>query len=325
MLLTFLKAARNGKGLSQAELAAQVGVARLAITRLEGGIGSTELLVKVMHRLGLRLSGIGRGSSLPDQLLRARLRLGWSTEYASTRAGLSRKTIEGVEAGAGSVASLIRYLGAISPKAKPTEPAQPSWEFDASATAKKDQRFTPKWFADHLVTAFGPICLDPCGHVLSAVESTRRITLPECGLAASWSGARLAYVNPPYSATVRWLDRAATAWESGEVETIVMLVPTRTDSDIFQTRISKHANVLFLAKRFRFDTPTGLAHPAPFSLMLIIWGGSDAAIEHFCRLVPAVRMRPWGLVRDEANLDFVRLQHSRQLQASQSSIVSSRS
>lgn len=294
MLLIFLKAARNSKGFSQTELASQLGVARLSIARLEAGTGSTELLVRVMNRLGLRLSGIGRGRDLPDQLRRARLRRGWSTEYASTRAGLSRKTIDAVEAGGGSVASLIRYLGAISPNAKPIEPTQPSWEYDASSTAEKDQRFTPEWFVDNLVTAFGPICLDPCGHELSPVRSTRRITLPDCGLAASWTGARLAYVNPPYSATVSWMDRAATAWESGEVETIAMLVPTRTDSDIFQTRISRHANVLLLAKRFRFQTPTGPAHPAPFSLMLIVWGGTDAAIEHFRKLVPAVRMPPWG-------------------------------
>jgi transcriptional regulator with XRE-family HTH domain len=294
MLLDFLKTARTDKGLSQSKLAAELGVARLAITRLEAGTGSTDLLVRAMNKLGLRLSGIGRGDDLPDQLRRSRLRRGWTTEQASTRTGLAAKTIAVVEKGGGSVASLVQYLETIAPKAKVTEPARPSWEFDASATAEKDQRFTPKWFFEHIVAAFGPACLDPCAHPLSIVEATRRIMLPECGLAASWAGTRLAYVNPPYSATVQWLDRAATAWERGEAETIVMLIPVRTDSDMFQSRVSRDADVLFLAKRFRFDTPEGLAYPAPFSLMLIVWGGSDAAIQHFRKLAPAIQMRPWG-------------------------------
>ena len=292
-LLHQIVAARTGKGLSQIELANRIGVARLAITRLEAGVGSTARLLAVMAELEVRLSGIARGSTLPDQLRTRRLRLGWSVADVAERAGLTSKTVEAVEVGRGSAASLLKLLAAVAPKAKRSKPARSSWGFDPTGLEERDKRFTPKWFLDKVTEAFGPIDLDPCGHELSAVEARRKIILPECGIASAWSG-RLAYVNPPFSAVVAWMDRAATAWEKGEVETIVMLVPARTDSETYQKRVSRDAETLFLGGRIRFESPAGLAWAAPFSLMLVVWGAQDSAIERFRALAPSVRMRPWA-------------------------------
>lgn len=285
--------ARKGKGLSQVELAARLGLPRLAIARLEIGIGSAARLCSVMQELDVRLSGIGRGASLPDQLRARRERREWSIEGAAVRAGLTKKTVEAVEAGGGSAASLIKLVSAVAPKAKRSEPARSSWAFDPSGLDERDKRFTPKWFLDKVVDAFGPIDLDPCAHEQSAVEAGRKIILPECGLAGRWSG-RLAYVNPPFSGVVRWMNRAASAWERGEVEVIVMLIPARTDSETFQKRVSRYADTLFLGGRIRFESPQGLAWAAPFSLMLVVWGADESEIQRFIELSPAVRMRPWA-------------------------------
>ena len=293
-LLKELAEARVSKGLSQSQLADKIGVARLAIARLEAGIGSAARLVSVMAALEIRLSGIARGATLPDQLRTRRLRLGWSVAEAAYRASLTAKTVEAVEAGRGRARSLIRLLMAVAPGARRSKPARSSWAFDPSGLDERDKRFTPKWFLDKIVDAFGRIDLDPCAHEQSAVEARRKIILPDCGLAGQWSG-RLAYVNPPFSAVVTWMERAATAWKNGEVQTVVMLVPARTDSETYQRRVSRDANTLFLAGRMRFESPQGLAWAAPFSLMLVVWGAQDKAIERFRELAPSVRMRPWAI------------------------------
>ena len=91
------------------------------------------------------------------------------------------------------------------------------------------------------------------------------------------------------------MDRAASAWEDGEVERVVMLVPVRTDSPTYQNRVSRDAHTLLLAGRLRFDGPGGPTWKAPFGLMLVVWGVDDASISHFVERVPAVRVKPWGL------------------------------
>ena len=106
-LLKEIAEARAGKGLSQSDLGARVDVARLAIARLEAGVGSTVRLLAVMAELEVRLSGIARGATLPDQLCARRLRLGWSIGDVADRAKLTSKTVEAVEAGQGSVSSLL--------------------------------------------------------------------------------------------------------------------------------------------------------------------------------------------------------------------------
>jgi transcriptional regulator with XRE-family HTH domain len=224
-----LALARMNKGFSQASLAHKLNFSRLVIARLEAGVGSVPRLLTVMKFLEFRLSGIARGSTLPEQLRARREQKGLSVHDIARQSGLTSKTIEVVEHGGGSVASLLKLLAAIAPAARQSRPVRSSWAFDGTQMEERDKRFTPFWFFEKITECFGPVDLDPCAHPLSAVIARRTISLPECGLSTQWSG-RLAYVNPPFSSVVKWMDRAAKAWERGEVETIVMLVPARTDS-----------------------------------------------------------------------------------------------
>ena len=292
-LLSELAATRSGQGISQATLAARLGVPRLAVTRLEAGVGSVALLLRAMAMIELRISGVARGGTLPAQLRARRERLGLTIDVVAKRADLDPRTVEAVERGAGTVASLTALLTTIAPKAKKSEPPRASWSYDQSGHGERDKRFTPGWFLAHVVEAFGAVDLDPCAHEASSVEARTEFILPQCGLASSWSGHRLAYINPPYSGVSIWLERAADAWDAGEVATIVMLVPTRTDSAVFQDRVSRDADVLFLGGRMRFESTEGLRWPAPFALMLVVWGGDENSIQRFIELVPTVRMRPW--------------------------------
>ena len=290
-LLAELAAMRTGQGLSQATLAARLGVPRLAITRLESGIGSAKLLQRAMEEIGLRVSGVARGDSLPEQLRARRTRLGMDEQRIAKKADLDVRTLRAVERGESTVGSLLAVLAAVAPNAKRSDPPRASWAYDPRGLAERDKRFTPRWLLDHIVAAFGEIDLDPCAHELSAVEAKRRIMLPQDGLAASWAGHGFTYVNPPYSAASAWMTRITNAWDQQEVSKIAMLVPCRTDSEVFQRRISRFAETLFLGGRFRFESPAGLAWAAPFALMLNVWRASEDEIERFQTLMPSVRMR----------------------------------
>jgi len=294
-----LAESRKRGGFSQEQLAIRLGVPRLKITRLESGVGSVDILVRVMSTLDFRVAGVARGPDLPRQLRARRERLKWSIDKMAANTGLDRRTILGVERGEGTVASLLLMLNAIAPDAKRSQPPRASWAYDAG-NMERDQRFTPQWFLSHIVESFGSIDLDPCAHELASVESRRKILLPECGLDASWQGAGLTFINPPYSAVTRWMSRAAEAWDRKEVSTIAMLVPARTDSEVYQRVVSRDADTLFLGGRMRFESANGLAWPAPFSLMLILWGMSEEQIACFIGRAPSVRMRPWRLGRDVA-------------------------
>jgi transcriptional regulator with XRE-family HTH domain len=280
-----LRSTRRARGLSQTDLGNQLGVDRQVIARLEQGVGSVETLIAVMAALEYHLSALARGARIDEQLRNRRARLNLSQADVAEMAGISRKTVAAVECGRGSVASLLAVLDAIGSKARKAEPVRPSWAFDRSL--ERDKRFTPPWFLQHVETVFGPICLDPCGHELSPVVAKRRIILPEDGLAASWAGSKLIFVNPPFSSLVKWLNKAIDVWERGEAEKIFLLIPARTDSATFQDRVAGRADVGLMRGRMRFLTAEGMGHPAPFSMMSVIFGAEASEIRHFDELVPS--------------------------------------
>jgi len=116
----------------------------------------------------------------------------------------------------------------------------------------------------------------------------RRRTLPSeggDGLAEPWTG-RLVYVNPPYSKLLVWLRRAHGQWQDGNTETVVCLVPVRTDSAWFQEVLSADADIYFLRGRVRFLDTQGKGQHTPFSLMLLTLGAKPEQKARFAELVP---------------------------------------
>ena len=286
MLLDSLRHARRSRGLSRAALASTLDVSAQSIERLERGVGSVDLLVRAMANLELHFSGIARGVSLPIQLKRKRQQMGWSLDVVARGAGITRKTLAAVEDGEGSVASLLKVFEVLGRTARKAEPIRPSWAHDPSG--ESDKRFTPLAFLDCVTSAFGRICLDPCGHEDSPVVASKVIMPPACGLAESWEGSRLVYVNPPFSSFTKWVNRCVDAWETRECETIVMLGPVRTDSQTFQRRVARRADVGLMAERLRFLTSLGVRNPIPVSLMVMVFGGRRDQIDDFAQRVPAI-------------------------------------
>ena len=270
-LIGALKEARRSSGWSQKTFADRIGTSAQQIKRLEKGVGSITTFVAAMNALDFQLTGLGPGNTLAEQIHNRRLKRKWSILKLSARTGLASGTIRAIENGGGSVASLLTLLDALAPKVKRRAMERSYW--GKSKKEDRDSRFTPDDFMQHIYAAFGSIDLDPCAHPLSPVVAKRKIILSEGGdgLKEDWSG-RFAFVNPPYSALVVWFRKAHEQWAAGNVDTVVCLVPVRSDSPFFQQTLSKVADINLLAGRIKFLSSAGTAQSTPFSLMLVTLG-----------------------------------------------------
>lgn len=270
-------------------LAERAGISPQAIKRMEQGIGSVQTLVAVMKALDFRLTGLGPGKTIGEQLRARRHARAWSMDRLSERTGLSRTTIAQLERDQGTVASLERLLVVLAPKVKRRAPERAYW--GEAQKEDRDSRFTPPEFMAHIYEAFGPVDLDPCAHEASPVVASRYIRLSEGGdgLAEPWTG-NLVYVNPPYSRLLVWLRRAHDQWRVGNARTIVCLVPVRTDSALFQEVLSLDADIYLLKGRVPFLDTKGRAQHTPFSLMLVALGTTLEQRAKFADMVPGIWM-----------------------------------
>lgn len=287
ILIHELRDARRMSGWSQRTLADRIGVDTQTIKRLEKGIGSVPTLITAMAALDFRLTGLAAGTSLPEQLRAQRRKRSLSLREAAAKSDLSPTTIAGLERGGGSVASLLRLLTVIAPAARRRAPERSYW--GQGDKEDRDSRFTPPDFMAGIYAAFGEIDLDPCGHLLSPVIAHRRILLSEGGdgLVDEWSG-KFAFVNPPYSQLLRWLRRAHDQWCAGKVETVVCLVPVRTDSAWFHETLSADADIYLLQGRVRFLDTQGRGQHTPFSLMILTLGATRQQKDRYAELVPGL-------------------------------------
>jgi transcriptional regulator with XRE-family HTH domain len=258
---------------------------------MERGAAAFGLLLRVMMVLDHHVIGFARGSTLPEQLGNRRTTIGLSKSDLAQRAGVCRATVAALEAGEGSISSLLAVLtvldtkrmGRRKPQAIPLSPLN---------SAERDKRFTPQHFLDVISKVWGEIDLDPCAHPESPVRAYRRISLQDGGdgLRDDWGG-RLVFVNPPFSQAITWMRRADEMWASGKVQIVVALIPVRTDGSYFHDRLAQVCDIALLRGRFQFARGEGQqdrATRAPFPLMVVIWGASRAEIERFeqlCRCV----------------------------------------
>jgi site-specific DNA-methyltransferase (adenine-specific) len=84
------------------------------------------------------------------------------------------------------------------------------------------------------------------------------------GLAVEWG--RVNYVNPPYSQIKLWCKKAYEEWQKGK--TVVMLIPSRTDTRYWHDYIMKATEIRFIKGRLKFG---GMKNSAPFPSAIIIF------------------------------------------------------
>lgn len=115
---------------------------------------------------------------------------------------------------------------------------------------------TPQDFFDKLNEEFRFV-LDP-----AATEKTAKCPLyytPETdGLSQSWNRGGAVFCNPPYGSEIgKWVKKAYDEAKKGQ--TIVLLLPARTDTKYFHDYIYGKAEIRFLRGRIRFTDEDGRA------------------------------------------------------------------
>ncbi len=119
---------------------------------------------------------------------------------------------------------------------------------------------TPAAVVAALTAEFGPLH-DPCpllGHDMSLWDSPG-------GLMRPWISPT--YCNPPYGAAiVKWCQKAVEEARRGI--TVILLVPSRTDTTWWHDQIMTAAEIRFLRGRLRFGRARA---GAPFPSALAIW------------------------------------------------------
>lgn len=84
------------------------------------------------------------------------------------------------------------------------------------------------------------------------------------GLNREWGSC--AYVNPPYNECAKWCEKAYR--ESLKGKTVVMLIPSRTDTRYWHDYVMKADEIRFIKGRLKFDEHK---NSAPFPSAVIVF------------------------------------------------------
>lgn len=134
---------------------------------------------------------------------------------------------------------------------------------DVMFSSKTDMWETPQDFFDKLDKEFH-FTLDVCATQENA-KCDNFYTKEIDGLSQPWKG--VVWCNPPYGKEIgSWVRRAHFASVTGN--TVVMLLPARTDTRWFHEYIYNNAEIRFVRGRLKFS---GSKNSAPFPSMVVIF------------------------------------------------------
>lgn len=108
---------------------------------------------------------------------------------------------------------------------------------------------TPEYVLGPIKKLLGRIGLDPCTEPDNPTGATRFYCLPQDGCRLSWEAPSV-FCNPPYGAAKdRWVSRCI---DEGKFRKVVLLIPSHTETRVFQQALSSCQSVLFVRARLRF-------------------------------------------------------------------------
>ncbi len=85
------------------------------------------------------------------------------------------------------------------------------------------------------------------------------------GLTSEWGGRN--FVNPPYGREIpKWIKKGYEEWKKGK--TVVMLIPSRTDTRYWHDYIMKATEIRFIKGRLKFDDQK---NSAPFPSAIVVF------------------------------------------------------
>lgn len=145
---------------------------------------------------------------------------------------------------------------------------------------------TPQPFFDELNKEFN-FTLDPCATQVSA-KCEKFYTPKEDGLKQNWQGETV-FVNPPYGRKIKHWVKKCYEESLKPNTTVVILMPSRTDTIYFHNYILNKAEIRFIKGRITFWNMDSEKFkkgyfsemtPAPFPSMLVIFNKKGEKNEH---------------------------------------------
>lgn len=96
-------------------------------------------------------------------------------------------------------------------------------------------------------------------------------TKQDDGLSKSWKTSGTVFCNPPYGRTIgKWVKKAYDEFLGGQ--SVVLLIPSRTDTKWFHDYIYGKAEIRFIKGRITFEDEDGNKRwNAPFPSMIVIY------------------------------------------------------
>ena len=125
-----------------------------------------------------------------------------------------------------------------------------------------DLWMTPPGIIEELEREFGEM-FDPCPKNWDGSFD---------GLAIEWK--KVNFVNPPYSEMKEWVKKCHDEWLKGK--TVILFIPSRTDTRYFHDHIYNKAELRFIKGRVKFidgRNPEAKTKAAPFPSMLCVFRG----------------------------------------------------
>lgn len=119
---------------------------------------------------------------------------------------------------------------------------------------ESDGWYTPSHILDRARRVMGGIDCDPatCEAAQAVVGAALWYTSVENGLMQPWRGR--VWLNPPYSAPTKWIDRALHFYRLGDVSHALILTNAYTETGWWQ-RLARDGCMLFFAGRLEFWHP----------------------------------------------------------------------
>ena len=143
-------------------------------------------------------------------------------------------------------------------------------------SSKSDEWETPQDLFNSLNDEFH-FTLDPCS-THENHKCDKYYTQEDDGLSKDWVGETV-FCNPPYGRSIgKWVEKCYK--ESLKGSTVVMLIPSRTDTKWFHKYIYNKAEIRFLKGRLKFinralpswnEQGNYKLSPAPFPSMIVIF------------------------------------------------------
>ena len=281
---------RKSQGLTLAVLAAEANLSAPTIRQLERGHGNLSSWNRVLDTFALEVGGrnLPPGEHSGVQVTKLRLRKQLSQRELAAIIHTSQPTLVAMERhNRGRLDVLQRILSALGTAAYLTRQgsAKPFYTH-AGNTSSHHAWQTPQEILLPLYSVFGTFDLDPCSPTntrrTAPVKARVHYTADDDGLSLPWFGD--VFVNPPYGREIpHWIAKAHREVELGNAQTVVALIPARTDTAYWHEHVATQADVFFLRGRLKFGQGS---QSAPFPSALAVWGGSVHILTALQQVLP---------------------------------------